>query len=136
MDPAAEGFFWLAGQGGFGIMTSPAAARTAASLIVHGSLPPDLEELGLTEEQLIAAIATLNGFRREYGREGEPFEISAGLPGYDTPDGYERLEEIGVTEPGFGVRNADQGDTMTLQEKLAALRRVADEVLAKRPGRG
>ncbi|NQZ98556.1 MAG: LLM class flavin-dependent oxidoreductase [Myxococcales bacterium] len=91
---------------------------------------------GLTEEQLIAAIATLNGFRREYGREGEPFEISAGLPGYDTPDGYERLEEIGVTETGFGVRNAYQGDTMTLQEKLDALRRFADEVLAKLPGRG
>jgi len=51
-DPDLPGFFWLAGQGGFGIMTSPAAARTAASLIVRGSLPPDLEELGLTEEQL------------------------------------------------------------------------------------
>jgi D-arginine dehydrogenase len=52
MDPDLHGFFWLAGQGGFGIMTSPAAARTAASLIVRGSLPPDIEELGLTPEQL------------------------------------------------------------------------------------
>ena len=33
-DPAAPGFFWCAGQGGFGIQTSPAAARLAAALIL------------------------------------------------------------------------------------------------------
>jgi D-arginine dehydrogenase len=54
MDPEREGFFWLAGQGGFGIMTSPAAARAAAGLIVRGSLPEDLQALGLTAEQLSA----------------------------------------------------------------------------------
>lgn len=32
-DASADGFFWLAGQGGFGIMTAPAAARLAADLI-------------------------------------------------------------------------------------------------------
>ncbi|MFL6733417.1 MAG: NAD(P)/FAD-dependent oxidoreductase [Sphingomicrobium sp.] len=32
-DPAAEGFFWCAGQGGFGIQTAPAAAHLAAGLI-------------------------------------------------------------------------------------------------------
>ncbi len=31
--PDAEGFFWLAGQGGFGLQTSPAMARIAGSLI-------------------------------------------------------------------------------------------------------
>ena len=31
--PEAEGFFWLAGQGGFGLQTSPAMAAIAASLI-------------------------------------------------------------------------------------------------------
>jgi len=31
--PDAEGFFWLAGQGGFGLQTSPAMAQVAASLI-------------------------------------------------------------------------------------------------------
>jgi D-arginine dehydrogenase len=54
MDPEREGFFWLAGQGGFGIMTSPAAARAAAGLIVMGTLPRELQELGLTAEQLSA----------------------------------------------------------------------------------
>ncbi len=59
MDPDRSGFFWLAGQGGFGIMTAPAAARTAASLVVHGSLPPDVEDLGVTTAQLSPARAGL-----------------------------------------------------------------------------
>ncbi len=54
MDPEHPGFFWLAGQGGFGIMTSPAAARAAAGLIVKGELPEDLQALGLTAEMLCA----------------------------------------------------------------------------------
>ena len=32
-DPAEPGFFWFAGQGGFGIQTAPAAAELAARLI-------------------------------------------------------------------------------------------------------
>jgi D-arginine dehydrogenase len=33
-DPAAEGFFWCAGQGGFGIQTAPAAAHIGAALLL------------------------------------------------------------------------------------------------------
>ena len=35
-DPLVKGFFWLAGQGGSGIETSPAVGRIAADLIVDG----------------------------------------------------------------------------------------------------
>lgn len=42
-DPAAEGFFWLAGQGGYGIQTSPALSRLAGQLIRRAS--GDLESL-------------------------------------------------------------------------------------------
>jgi len=38
-DPNTEGFFWLAGQGGFGLQTSPAMARIAASLIAGEPWP-------------------------------------------------------------------------------------------------
>jgi D-arginine dehydrogenase len=38
-DPDVPGFFWLAGQGGFGIMTAPAMATIAASLILAGQPP-------------------------------------------------------------------------------------------------
>ena len=37
-DPAAPGFFWCAGQGGFGIQTAPAAAKLAADLLL-GRVP-------------------------------------------------------------------------------------------------
>ena len=33
-DPVVPGFFWCAGQGGFGIQTAPAAARMAAGLLL------------------------------------------------------------------------------------------------------
>jgi D-arginine dehydrogenase len=52
MDSECEAFCWLAGQGGFGIMTSPAAARAAAGLVVEDRLPPDLAELGLLPQHL------------------------------------------------------------------------------------
>ena len=37
-DPARPGFFWLAGQGGTGIETSPAVGRLAAELITRGAI--------------------------------------------------------------------------------------------------
>jgi D-arginine dehydrogenase len=39
-DPLAEGFFWCAGQGGFGIQTAPAAAKLAAALLLGRSPDP------------------------------------------------------------------------------------------------
>ncbi len=52
MEAAAPGFFWLAGQGGYGIQTSPAAGRAAAALIVDGDLPADMCDLGITPASL------------------------------------------------------------------------------------
>jgi D-arginine dehydrogenase len=39
-EPAREGFFWLAGQGGYGIQTAPGLSRLAAAL-ARGEGPPD-----------------------------------------------------------------------------------------------
>ncbi|TNE57253.1 MAG: FAD-binding oxidoreductase [Alphaproteobacteria bacterium] len=44
-DPRAKGFFWLAGQGGYGIQTSPTMARLAAALAKAEMLPADLSEI-------------------------------------------------------------------------------------------
>lgn len=46
-DPEAPGFFWLAGQGGYGIQTAPAAARLAAALVLGQDVPADLRDRGL-----------------------------------------------------------------------------------------
>lgn len=38
-DPEAEGFFWLVGQGGYGIQSAPALSETAAALLLGHPLP-------------------------------------------------------------------------------------------------
>ncbi len=42
-DPSAEGFFWLAGHGGYGIQTSPGLSALAATLIRREPPPAALE---------------------------------------------------------------------------------------------
>jgi D-arginine dehydrogenase len=44
-DPRAPGFFWCAGQGGFGIQTSPAAARLAAALLLEEEPEPMVADI-------------------------------------------------------------------------------------------
>jgi D-arginine dehydrogenase len=51
-DDRVPGFFWLCGQGGYGIMLSPVLGRATAHLIQHGSLPGDLADRGLTLGEL------------------------------------------------------------------------------------
>jgi D-arginine dehydrogenase len=46
-DPQEEGFFWLVGQGGYGIQSSPALSRTAAALALQKPVPEDVLEAGL-----------------------------------------------------------------------------------------
>ena len=46
--PDAPGFFWLAGQGGYGIQTAPAMGRLAAALVRGEGLPADLARHGVT----------------------------------------------------------------------------------------
>jgi D-arginine dehydrogenase len=44
-DARVPGFFWCAGQGGFGIQTSPAAAQLAAALLLDDKLPPAVSHI-------------------------------------------------------------------------------------------
>ena len=50
--PDAAGFFWLAGQGGYGFQTAPAMAEIAEALITGGPWPKGLAELGVGVEQV------------------------------------------------------------------------------------
>src|SRR5581483_700628 len=54
-DPDTPGFFWLAGQGGYGIMTSPALSALAASLILHGDVGEPARAAGVSAEALSPA---------------------------------------------------------------------------------
>ena len=53
MEESMPGFFWLAGQGGYGIQTASALGRAAAKLLVEGVLPEDLLGRGLVAEDLL-----------------------------------------------------------------------------------
>lgn len=51
-DSQVESFFWCAGQGGYGIQTSPAMGRVVAALVRHENLPADVVREGLTAEAI------------------------------------------------------------------------------------
>jgi D-arginine dehydrogenase len=46
--PDAEGFFWLAGQGGYGLQTAPAMAGIVEALVTEGAWPG----IGVTREEV------------------------------------------------------------------------------------
>jgi len=50
--PGAQGFFWLAGQGGFGLQTAPALAEAAEALITGAAWPEGLARLGVKPADL------------------------------------------------------------------------------------
>jgi D-arginine dehydrogenase len=54
-DPEVAGFFWLAGQGGYGLQTAPALARTAAALVLGRALDEDLIAAGVDVAKLAPA---------------------------------------------------------------------------------
>jgi D-arginine dehydrogenase len=54
-DSEVPGFFWLIGQGGYGIQTAPALSRLAAALIREESVPNDILAEGLSVETLSPA---------------------------------------------------------------------------------
>ena len=58
-DRDVPGFFWLAGQGGYGIQTSPAMGRLSAALAAGESVPADMIALGVDAEPLSPARAGL-----------------------------------------------------------------------------
>jgi D-arginine dehydrogenase len=57
-DPAVEGLFWLAGQGGYGIQTGESAGRLAASLALGKGMPADIAGLGVSAAALSPARFT------------------------------------------------------------------------------
>jgi D-arginine dehydrogenase len=51
-DPRVPGFFWLAGQGGYGIQTAPALSRLAAALVRGEPVPADIAAEGVSPADL------------------------------------------------------------------------------------
>jgi len=51
-DPAAEGFFWLVGQGGYGIQSAEGLGRLTAALACDDGVPADLAAAGVDASDL------------------------------------------------------------------------------------
>ena len=60
-DPAIDGFYWLVGQGGYGIHTSDALAQAAAANIGGTAWPALLAENGLSPADIGADRPGLAG---------------------------------------------------------------------------
>jgi D-arginine dehydrogenase len=64
--PDAPGFFWLAGQGGYGIQTAPAMGQLACALVRGEPTPDDLVRFGvrahdLRPDRFTESLATVHG---------------------------------------------------------------------------
>lgn len=57
-DPAVPGFFWLAGQGGYGIQMAPALAVAAAALVRGEPVPAEIRAEGVDPAELAPARFT------------------------------------------------------------------------------
>ncbi len=78
-------------------------------------------------------LARLTQLRKEHGTENKPFEVHViSLSAY-SPDGVRQLEEMGVTDVIVGFRwpYVREQDTESLQTKVDALQKFADDVIAK-----
>lgn len=104
---------------------SDAALRRAARIgdgWMHAGGDPE------TLERMLGQLAKL---RREYGRDREPFEVHViSLDGYTVGEVH-RLEDLGVTDAIVALRNVYERDALTLQQKLDAVSRFADDVIAR-----
>ncbi|MBS0304363.1 MAG: TIGR03619 family F420-dependent LLM class oxidoreductase [Proteobacteria bacterium] len=87
-------------------------------------------------------VAELNGHRREFGRAAEPFDIMLHCPDATGIDDIKRLEDLGITDlqvtpwavPGIAAEEGVgkiQQQQPALQTKLDAIRRYADQVIAR-----
>lgn len=72
-DPRTSGFFWLAGQGGYGIQTAPALSRLAAALMTGRRVPLDITDAGLEPDALCPsrfATTTVRAGRAAVAQQG------------------------------------------------------------------
>ena len=109
--------------GGHGEAALRRAARAGDGWLHGGG---DLADL----PGLLARLAEL---RRAEGTADRPFEVHVISMDAYTVDGVRRLEDLGVTDVIVGFRwpYTVGPDTEPLAEKLAKLRRYADDVIAK-----
>lgn len=84
-------------------------------------------------DELAGPIAAINAARVEAGTSDRPFRIFATAMGDFSADTIRRLEDLGVTDMPVAFRNlyAVEEDTQPLADKIDAMKRFADIVIAR-----
>jgi hypothetical protein len=85
---------------------------------------------GGTLEENKAMVETLNTLRAEYGTANKPFEVHAGVMDYNDTDAMKRMVDIGATHIFTAPWNV-YNPLGSLQEKIDAVKRFGDTVIAK-----
>lgn len=119
MNPAPTAYIpiWVGG-------ISDAAMRRAAR--VGDGWVSDLQ----TSDDILASIAKIQVYRKEYGRENLPFSVMATPSDAFTPDAYKRLEEGGVSHILTQPWAFYYGDTQDVVKKIDGVKRYADDYIA------
>ncbi|MFT4571504.1 MAG: putative F420-dependent oxidoreductase [Hyphomicrobiaceae bacterium] len=84
-----------------------------------------------TTDEIAGYVAKINEYRKEYGREAEPFEfVVAATDAFDV-DAYKRLEDVGATTLITVPWLFYGGDADSLADKQSGLERFAEDVIHK-----
>ena len=119
MNPAPSAYIpiWVGG-------ISEAAMRRAARMA--DGWVTDLQ----TSNDILASIAKIKEYRREYGRDHLPFSVMATPSDAFTIDGYRRLEDGGVSHILTMPWPFYHGDTQDVEKKIDGIKRYADDYIS------
>ena len=84
---------------------------------------------GQTADQAVELLNELNGYRKEYGRENEPFESIVPLVTPPTPDDLKKIEDAGADATVSYPFTYTVGPTSTIDTKRAYLEGFAESVI-------
>jgi probable F420-dependent oxidoreductase len=84
-----------------------------------------------TSADIIESIARIRAWRRDYGRDSEPFAVMATPSDAYDVDGYRRLEDAGVTHIMTMPWPFYHGDTDEVEKKIDGVKRYADDIIAR-----
>lgn len=84
---------------------------------------------GQTADEAVALLNELNGYRKEYGRENEPFESIVPLATPPTPEDLKKIEDAGADATVSYPFTYTVGPTSTLDQKRAYLEGFAGSVM-------
>jgi probable F420-dependent oxidoreductase len=84
-----------------------------------------------SSEDIIHSIEKIQSWRKELGRENEPFEVMATPNDAYDVDGNKRLENAGVTHILTMPWPFYHGETDDLDKKIDGVKRYADDIISK-----